>query len=114
MPLPKGKIHSGSFKKGKSGNPGGMTKAQAEINKLTTEALHVFLTEKDPVTKMQRYKAIMQKHAEIALAGDRLACEWYLNKLYGKPKETIDLNTDDKRLEHLADMQLIEIVVKNR
>lgn len=70
----------GGFRKGAGRKP------KSEVNK-TLDLFKRIVTEADQV-------AIIEVAIEQAKAGDRHARQFLADRLYGKPKETIDLNMD--------------------
>ena len=76
------------FPKGKSGNPNGRPKRIPELDKLLADVLG---DEKDGITAAQ---AILMALRKKAASGDVRAAEVLLERAYGKPKQSIDLNSE--------------------
>lgn len=89
MPFQKGnKLAPKPFKKGESGNPKGRPHKLPEIDALVAEILG---EDKDGITAA---KAILMKLRAKATSGDLRAAEMLLDRAYGKPKQSIDNNTN--------------------
>ena len=90
MPFKKGEIPKGAklFIKGQSGNPNGQPKKLPALDKLMAEILG---EEKDGVTAA---KAILSVLRAKATKGDIKAAEMLLDRGYGKPKQSSDLNIE--------------------
>lgn len=93
-----------NFKKGQSGNPGGMTKEQAKARHLTKETLKDLLNTLAGAT-MDDLRMIMDKRDTTALtrmiisgilsadaSGDWRQIELVLQRLVGKVKDEVDVN----------------------
>lgn len=74
------------FVKGQSGNPKGRTPKLPEIDALMAEILG---DDKDGITAA---KAILMKLRQKATGGDLKAAEMLLDRGYGRPKQSADLN----------------------
>lgn len=75
------------FKKGQTGNPKGRPKLP-DINAALAKVLS---DEKEGITAAE---AILMALRAKASKGDVKAAEYLLNRGYGKPKETLDLNAE--------------------
>jgi hypothetical protein len=72
-----------SFEKGKSGNPGGRPKENAEVKRLARE---------HGVTAIQKLAALMESDDERIVVA---ACQTLLDRGYGKPAQAIVGGDDD-------------------
>lgn len=90
MPFKKGETPKGAklFVKGKSGNPKGAPRKLPALDKLMAEILG---EEKDGITAA---KAILSIIRAKATKGDLKAAEMLLDRGYGKPKQSADLNIE--------------------
>lgn len=97
------------WKAGESGNPGGRPKKEFSI----TYALRELLAEKDPYTKIERYKVILGKAIEKAGRGDNDMIKYLINRLEGTPtfkseaKDEIQANlslSDDEMLPYAKEL----------
>ena len=80
------------FVKGKSGNPKGRPK-MPDIDRLISK---VMSDERDGVTAVE---AILIKQRQLALTGNQRAAEYLLDRAYGKPKQSIDMQTESSPTE---------------
>ena len=86
------------FQKGKSGNPGGRTKKDLEVE------AHARLYAKRAIDVA---KEIMED--EEAFKGDRLrAAQFIVERAYGKPREQLNV-THERSVESMSDDELIAI-----
>jgi hypothetical protein len=90
MPFKKGETPKGAklFVKGQSGNPKGKPRKLPALDKLMAEILG---EEKDGITAAQAILSILRAKAT---KGDLKAAEMLLDRGYGKPKQSTDLNIE--------------------
>lgn len=91
-----------AWKKGESGNPAGRTK-----DKPFAEALRIALAEDDDVKKKRKLRVIADKLVDAAIAGEPWAIKEVIDRVDGKPAQSIDTTIDDKR--DLRDLNGIEL-----
>ena len=92
-----------AFQKGKSGNPGGRRREKLFLDALTIAVK----TEVEP--NKTKLRAIAEKLADEAVAGESWAIQQVADRLDGKPSQTLDANiTDDRDLSDLSGAELIE------
>lgn len=70
------------WKKGECGNPNGRPKKEFSM----TEAFKEVLSEKDPTTKIERYRIIINKAVSMATRGDTDMIKYIINRLEGMPQ----------------------------
>lgn len=85
-PIPNSK----PFKPGQSGNPNGRPKKLPELDKLLADVLG---EEKDGITAAE---AILKKLRQMAAQGNLRATEILLDRGYGKPKQFIESNVNQR------------------
>jgi len=86
------------FKKGQSGNPKGRPKGSKSIRSIIKKYLEKEINHKNPLTGKDENLSV-QDHMILtaiakAISGDDRAREDVLNRLYGKPKEHINIKTE--------------------
>lgn len=91
--------NKGQFKPGQSGNPGGRPKVAGEVVALarqhTQEAIDTL------VSLMRNRKAPAQTRA--------YACTAIIDRGYGKPSQSMDINTKRETMDQLTDAELAAI-----
>lgn len=70
------------FQKGVSGNPNGRPPKEFSM----TNALKELLSEKNPETKIERYKELLNKALTMAMRGDGDMLKYLINRIEGMPK----------------------------
>ncbi len=85
MPNPEN-IVPHKFKKGETGNPNGRPRKLPSIDKLLVEVLG------DEYDENSQAKAILKALVTKAKKGDTRAAEILLDRGFGKPKQSLDLN----------------------
>lgn len=81
----------GQFKPGVVTNPNGRPKKEFAL----TETLKDILREKDPTTKVERYKMLMEKALSMAMRGDGDMLKYLINRIEGMPKQPSELTGED-------------------
>ena len=82
----------GGFKKGQSGNPGGMKKGTTSFKAMLTR-MGLDPSIEDP--KLTKDEAITKKIYEIAEGGDKWAIQFVVERREGKPSQSIEqINVD--------------------
>lgn len=95
-----------AWKKGESGNPGGRTR-----EKPFAEALRIALAEEEPATQKRKLRVIADKLVDAALDGDPWAIKEVIDRVDGKPTQSVDATIDDKRdVRDLSDAELRQII----
>lgn len=79
-----------SFSKGQSGNPNGRPKKIPDLDKLLADVLG---DEKEGISAGQ---AILMALRKRAISGDVRAAEVLLDRAYGKPKQSLKVDSDVK------------------
>jgi len=65
-----------------------------------TNALEELLKEKDPATKIERYKLLLQKALAMAMKGDGDMLKYLINRIEGMPKGSLEgLNIKDSKVQ---------------
>lgn len=101
---------------GRKNNGGHSTKAKSQNDKRLNPAkklLSKYITEKLDFDKLD---ALMTKLYDDGLKGNTKSSSLFLSYVLGKPKETVDITTDDKPLnrfdlDKLTDSQLEALLV---
>ena len=93
----KGMANLTPWKKGQSGNPGGVPKAVREFNDTCRRALVKELrkpTKFDPEGKTTRLQAVISRLVDAAEGGEIAAVREIFDRLIGKPKQSIEATGD--------------------
>lgn len=91
-----------AFEKGKSGNPAGSKKVRVIAQQLTS-----ILNEVYESGDKSNLRAILDKLVAMAAAGDMQAINAVMDRVDGKPAQTIDANiNDDRDLRDLSGAEL--------
>lgn len=84
-------LKRGNWTKGHSGNPAGRPKKLPDIDQLLETVLS---EEKDGKTAAEM---ILLRQRKMAMDGDQRAAEYLLDRAYGKPKQTADVNITERQ-----------------
>ena len=82
------------FPKGVSGNPNGRPKKEFSM----TESFKEILFEKDPTTKIKKYRIILDKAVSMAMRGDNDMIKYIINRLEGMPQGSAPYMPIDKAI----------------
>ena len=87
------------WKPGQSGNLNGRPKKGLAM----TEALKDILLERNPSTKIERYKELLQKALQMAMRGDGDMLKYLINRIEGMPKGSgTELNIDNRSITFIG------------
>lgn len=97
------------FKPGVVTNPNGAPKKELAM----TTALKDILLEKNPVTKIERYKELLNKALQMAMRGDGDMLKYLINRIEGMPKGSgVDIDIDNRSVTYIGSAEQNEEIDK--
>jgi hypothetical protein len=96
-----------TWKAGQSGNPSGGPGRPKE--KPFADALRIVLAEDDPTTQKRKLRVIAEKLVTSAMEGEPWAVKEVMDRIDGKPVQTVDATIERRTANELSDGELHDI-----